>query len=102
MPSVQETESRLPVTSKETCFTPRDCSRRCITRVMSRVLTTLTSSSSLATATHSPSRDSARSRTGREQRTRISSSEFVSKEYLLTEPSSAPTTKKSFVATTAV
>jgi hypothetical protein len=56
---------------------------------------------SLATAAHIPSGDNAMSLTGSVHRTNISSIEFVRSEYFVTEPSSAPTRKKSFVAATA-
>jgi hypothetical protein len=56
---------------------------------------------SLATAAHSPSDDKAMSRTGSVHRRMISSMELVSSEYLVTEPSSAPTREKSLLAATA-
>lgn len=102
MPSVQDTASMVPLVSKDTCLTGLDCSRKCMTFSMSCVLTTLTSNSSLATAIHSPSFDSVMSRTGSEQRVSICSIELEISEYFVTVPSSAPTTKNSFVATTAV
>src|SRR5436190_13573164 len=51
---------------------------------------------SLATATHKPSGDNAKSRIGNVQRTSILSNSFVRKEYKLTVPSSDPIMKKSF------
>ncbi|KAI7506372.1 hypothetical protein KC367_g225 [Hortaea werneckii] len=69
----------VPLVSNDTFLTGLDCSRKCMTFSMSCVLTTLTSNSSLATATHSPSFDSVMSRTGSEQRVSICSIELESK-----------------------
>ena len=83
-----------PLLSNATCLTARCCSRRCITFSMSWVLTILTVSSSLATATQLPSGERATSRIGNEHLVRTSSSSLLSKEYFETVPSSDPTMKK--------
>jgi len=111
-PSVHDSASRDPVLSNVTCLTARVCSLRVYIWCISLVFTTLTAISlhivsvvqaeftgaaySLATATQFPSGLNARSRTGSEVLTSISSNFCVSIEYLLTVPSSDPAMKNPF------
>ena len=113
MPSVHEAAMYEPLGWKVMCLIGFGWSRRKSTLVMSLVSTSLTSVSlkhvssetllpvipySLATAAHWPSGESARSRIGREHLVRSLSKEDVLREYMLTEPSSEPTMKKSSFA----
>lgn len=112
-PSVQEAARFVPEGSNDTCLTALVGSLRVITFEVSLVLTMrmivslvrerirrctagLTERTySLATATHLPSGDSARSRTGTDcERTSISSNCRLSREYLATVLSSDPTMTK--------
>jgi hypothetical protein len=86
----------VPSGLNETCFVGLLCSFKVRSSVLSLVPTSLTVSSSLATAHHLLSGERATSRTGREVRWRKLSNMFEDpSEYLLTVPSSAPAMKKS-------